>query len=559
METDAGVCPLLGLAEEQGAYLTYPSYENRCYSSRAPQPIPLNEQTFFCLGGHSERCPRFQARQALLKANEEQEAAAAAGPESAASDEWPQPGEGDEAQAAAAAATLAWSDELAAEEWQDPEPDLMPPPPGYMLPAAASGRSRRPVWPLLLAAGTLVAVLMMCGLASAGWLGWRALSTSLAVQSSGTPVVEGGGTPPPALVITGTSIPGGVVVVVATPTPNPPEATATAAAAATATALGIFEPPTATPTEFVSFETPAFETPSFEQPTPTWTPFVFETPTPRDTPTFFPTNTPVPVATATATWTPFPVATATPVTEPFSVSFIANPLSIDYGQSSTLTWTVRGVKAIYLDGEAISGPTGSKIVRPLTTTTYVLRIILLDNSVREETQTVTVSVPTPSATPTPTATPTATPFINMVFAQDLSITSISGQDASCRTGSGCTLFQVQVRNVGNRPAEYQLTKSETIPVGWGVFFCWATDCEFGNTPPAKTLAPGARDTISINYRVPSVLIDGDVATVNVTGTCPACAIPPFQTYSNTFRVLVILPTPTPTWTPTATPTSPARG
>jgi hypothetical protein len=144
----------------------------------------------------------------------------------------------------------------------------------------------------------------------------------------------------------------------------------------------------------------------------------------------------------------------------------------------------------------------------------------------------------------------------MAFAQDLSITTISGQDGSCRTGSGCTLFQIQVRNLGNRPAEYALVKTQTIPVGWGVFFCWAADCEFGNAPPPKTLAAGARDTVSINFRVPSVLFDGDQAVVDVTGTCSACASPPFTPYSNTFRVLVVLPTatPLPTGTYTATPT-----
>lgn len=577
METDTGVCPLLGLVEEQGAYLTYPSYENRCYSSRAPQPIPLNEQTFFCLGGHMERCPRFQARQALLRASEQQDAAAPAAAPTPAADvaqDWSQPADAGAGQAAGA--DLDWPQDLAADEWQQGDSDLAPPPlPPAMLPAAASGRSRRPVWPLLLAAGTLVAVLMACGLASAGWLGWRALSTQLAVQPSGTPVVETGGTALPALVITGTSIPGGVVVVVATPTPNPLEATATADAAATATAIGgsVFDTATPTPTEFFFVETPPLDQPTA---TPTWTPFVvFETPTPRDTPTFFPTNTPAFFATPTNTWTPAPQATATSVTEPFFVSFVAAPLAIEYGQSSTLTWTVRGVRAIYLNGEAISGPTGTRVVRPLTTTTYVLRIIMPDNSVREETQTVTVSLPTPSATPTPTATPTATPYVNMVFAQDLSVTSINGQESSCRTGSGCTLFQVQVRNTGNRPAEYQLTKTETIPVGWGVFFCWGGDCEFGNAPPPRTLAAGARDTVSINYRVPSALSDGQTAVVNVTGVCPACFRPPFQNYTNTFTVLVVLPTPTPvptgthtptptitptpTWTPTATwtPTVPA--
>ncbi len=70
---------------------------------------------------------------------------------------------------------------------------------------------------------------------------------------------------------------------------------------------------------------------------------------------------------------------------------------------------------------------------------------------------------------------------------------------------------------------------------------------------SRTLAAGARDTVSINFRVPSVLVDQDVATVNVTGTCPSCASPPFQIYSNSFRVLVILPTPTPLPTGTITP------
>jgi hypothetical protein len=66
--------------------------------------------------------------------------------------------------------------------------------------------------------------------------------------------------------------------------------------------------------------------------------------------------------------------------------------------------------------------------------------------------------------------------------------------------------------------------------------------------------------VSINFRVPSVLFDRDEAVVNVTGSCPACASPPFTQYSNTFRVLVVLPTPTPqstgtfTVTPTFTPT-----
>lgn len=574
METDAGVCPLLGLVDEQGAYLTYPSYENRCYASRSPQNIPLNEQTFFCLGGHQERCPRFQSRAALMQAQEQQAAgaagaaAAAQATDPAASDDVLNWAEGDLDQSMAEPdAESAWPANASDTAWAGAA--YTPPPPPPLLPAAADSRARRPAWPLLLAAGTLVATLMVCGLVSAGWLGLRALSSQLALQPTGTPLVEGAST------ATATpSGPNGVVIVIATPTPDPVQATATADAIVTATALAL---PTATPSPTAFF---AVETPTVDPfaPTPTWTPApLFETPTPRDTPTFFPTNTPfVDPGTATPTWTPFVVATTTSTAEAFSASFIATPLNIEFGQTSTLSWNVTGIKDMFINGQAISGPTGTMVVRPSVTTTYVLRMIMRDNTVRELSQVVTVSVPSPTATPTLTPTPTSTPFVNMVFAQDLSITSISGQDASCRTGNGCTLFQIQVRNVGNRPAEYQLVKTQTIPVGWGVFFCWAADCEFGNAPPSRTLAAGARDTVSINFRVPSVLFDRDEAVVNVTGSCPTCASPPFTQYSNTFRVLVVLPTPTPqptgtftvtptftptptaTWTPTPTATTPAN-
>ena len=64
------VCPLLGLDDDRGAYLTYPSYENCCYAPETAELIPLNEQTFFCLGGHMERCPRYQARQASQPSGE---------------------------------------------------------------------------------------------------------------------------------------------------------------------------------------------------------------------------------------------------------------------------------------------------------------------------------------------------------------------------------------------------------------------------------------------------------------------------------------------------------
>jgi hypothetical protein len=307
-------------------------------------------------------------------------------------------------------------------------------------------------------------------------------------------------------------------------------------------------------------------------PTWTWTPFVFETPTPRDTATFFPTNTPGDFGQPTATFTPVPPATATPVLEPIFVSFIANPTAIVAGQTSTLTWTVRGVKAIYLEGQPVSGPTGSQIVKPSVTTTYVLRIILTDNTVREEAQTVTVTQPTPSVTPTVTPTETASPNYSASFAANLNQTSINGTEGTCRVDNGCTLFLIQVQNMGNRPIKYWLTKVQTVPLGWGVYFCWANDCSFANNPPPKVLNPGQKENVALNFRIPSALTNGTQADVTVNGyySCDGCSPEPvvYNPYvDQQFTVFVILPTATPiptgtqsptaTWTPSPTPTTTA--
>ena len=546
---DHDVCPFLGLADDRGSYLTYPSYENSCYAPPVAETISLNEQTFFCLGGNRERCPRYQERHARLQST-------------------PQALEPEDAAAVMAAALaggdddsvrtddFTWQEQAPDGDWDDLEPETTPPPPPLpplAWPAAASsgGRNRRPVWPLLLSAGTLVGVLMVCAFLSMTWLGLRTLSSEIALNPTDTPVPGANITPPPGVaVITSTLIPnGGVVVVVATPTPDPAQVTSTVQAGETATAGALF--PTETPTDEFFFPT---ATPDFATATPTWTFEAFVTPTPRDTPTFFPTNTPDFSATNTPTWTPAPIVTVTNTPSAYSASFTASPTAIQYGQTTTLSWTVTGVKAIYLDGNGVSGPSGTQTERPTQTTTYVLRIVKSDNSVTELTQTVTVAEPTPSSTPTATPTPTSTPFVNITFAEDLSITSIDGSESGCRTGQGCTLFQIQVRNVGNRPVDYVMSRTENIPIGWGVFFCWSSDCEFGSVAPPKTLAVGARDTVSINFRVPAYLVDGQEATINVQGNCPACQNPPFNQYNHEFRVVVTLPTATPFPTATATPT-----
>jgi hypothetical protein len=183
------------------------------------------------------------------------------------------------------------------------------------------------------------------------------------------------------------------------------------------------------------------------------------------------------------------------------------------------------------------------------------------------------SPPTGTPTPTLTPTPTSTPFLMLNFAHDLSITALDGTDPRCRVGNGCTLFRIQVRNVGNRPVAYQIAKTQALPMGWGAWFCWEDDCDFSNFPPERIIPAGGREITNLNFRVPLTLSDGEVAAVDVTGGCYECTTPPFQPYLQTFTVLVMLPTPTatalcptltptptmtPTGTATATTTAPAR-
>jgi hypothetical protein len=542
------VCPLLGLLEERGAYLTYPSFENRCYAPGSSEAIPLNEQTFFCLGGNKERCPRFQARQAAP--------AAAAAAASARSPYAPPLPEEESPSGAPAEPEPVWSDEPLDSAAADgaPEAELVyadsswasAPPSGAF--GATGGAARRPVWPLLLAAGTLVVVLMLCGFAFASLFGLRTLRAQLALGPTTTPIIERGTLAPGSIPFTGTVTADGFVIVVITRQP---------ADAATAQAGSPTLVATPTPTE-----TPWFtDTPVGFNPTPTefFPPSVFETPTeratptPRDTPTPFPTfppATPVPPATSTpvvaATSTPVPSATF----EPFVLRFVAEPTSIFYGAESTLTWEVRGVKAFFLDGEPMSGPTGSRRVKPLTTTTYVLRVIKADNSVQEVTQTVTVSLPTP--TPTPTATPY--PYYRLPPPGN---TTANINGSGCVTLNGCAAFTILVGNQGSTPFKYRIEKSDSAswPSGWVSVLCWGSTCVSWDKPAERSLAVGATETFTLNFSVPE-LTDGLQGTVTLRGYCVECGPNPFfeQRFTATISTAAATATPTPTLAATSTPT-----
>ena len=71
------------------------------------------------------------------------------------------------------------------------------------------------------------------------------------------------------------------------------------------------------------------------------------------------------------------------------VRFWADRTSIPAGSSTVLHWHVENVRAIYLDGAAVTGPDGQRTVSPAVTTTYRLRVVFAGG---EEVYEVTIRV-----------------------------------------------------------------------------------------------------------------------------------------------------------------------
>ncbi len=101
-----------------------------------------------------------------------------------------------------------------------------------------------------------------------------------------------------------------------------------------------------------------------------------------------------PTAVAPAVPTPVPPATATPTA---SISFGANPTTIDQGQCTTLEWNAQNVQAVwvYPQGQQYNryprSLQGSELVCPPTTTTYEMRVLRRDGGVDTRQVTITVN------------------------------------------------------------------------------------------------------------------------------------------------------------------------
>jgi peptidoglycan-associated lipoprotein len=92
-----------------------------------------------------------------------------------------------------------------------------------------------------------------------------------------------------------------------------------------------------------------------------------------------------------------------PAVQAPTASLTANPVAIQQGQSSTLSWTTQNATEITLEGIGRVGPSGSQLVVPSTSTTYRLTAKGAGGT-QEATARITVTSPPPATSFTPSAT-----------------------------------------------------------------------------------------------------------------------------------------------------------
>jgi hypothetical protein len=108
-------------------------------------------------------------------------------------------------------------------------------------------------------------------------------------------------------------------------------------------------------------------------------PSQFIAPRPTAAPTTVPSATTVPGATLAPNPTP----------PTYSISFYADQYSIPDGKCATVSWSVDGINQVYYQGKGVIGQ-GSSTECPHLTTTYELRVLLLDGTTTYRYVTITV-------------------------------------------------------------------------------------------------------------------------------------------------------------------------
>ncbi len=315
--------------------------------------------------------------------------------------------------------------------------------------------------------------------------------------------------------------------------------------------------PSPTPIPVTPRPSPTASLPSY-LPTPTPAPAEEIPPTPPEPPPFSPLPTPTPRPTPTPT--PFATPTArflTPTPVLTIRSFVAQPLTVDYGGCATITWEVRGAEWVWFDNEVVDSR-GTTRVCPTETSTYTLEAQAPDG--RTETRTLTIVVratptptptststptptptftptpiPTPTPTPTPTATHTPTPTRTPTFtptpivlltplptatptptpAVPLYAFVFWGEVREIEARPGETVaVLMHVENVGDTTDTYEV-RSQASAAGWTVELC-VVAC-YGLGPLTSTpVEPGQEFRFSLRVRAPEGAQSGDRLEVTVT-------------------------------------------
>lgn len=89
--------------------------------------------------------------------------------------------------------------------------------------------------------------------------------------------------------------------------------------------------------------------------------------------------------------------TPPPPPPPSTVTLIATPSVVGFGQSALLQWSTTGARTVSLDNEIVPA-NGTKSVTPTQTTTYTLHVIFLDGTARDVATVVTVTGTPPPPT-----------------------------------------------------------------------------------------------------------------------------------------------------------------